>query len=395
MSKIFSILLIILTLFAFQFTPLIKEVHAAETCTSPAAGISYGNPANGTKNTNTFFLNNSGDLTFEFTMDKNNVLNGKEVFLHLPGGIFGSDNKDTKHTTAGPKFTLTIPSNIAQASQGDHQAELWWPDSEKSGSFTAFCEHIIYAVGTDELCTILEGPSTSLPPDNLIHITFLGRSKKEFELRKVIGSFENATPLGKTTTNEQGIGKFENINIAGKVGDKFRLQLMDEMFKSCQTSEITITSTAPPQPTINPSASINPVPAPVVKKCGDKDDNGNEIICSSGGGKIIEGCNDPDKPGYDPKNPAIATAIGCIHTNPTELVKDFMKFGVGIGGGLAFLMMLLGAFQMLTSAGNPETLNAGKDRLTSAVIGLLFIIFTILLLQIIGADILNIPGFKR
>ena len=67
-----------------------------------------------------------------------------------------------------------------------------------------------------------------------------------------------------------------------------------------------------------------------------------------------------------------------------------MTFVIGIGGGLAFLMMLLGAFQMLTSAGNPETLQAGKDRLTSAVIGLLFIIFAVLLLQIIGVDILGI-----
>lgn len=96
----------------------------------------------------------------------------------------------------------------------------------------------------------------------------------------------------------------------------------------------------------------------------------------------------------DGRGPAFKTAIGCVHTNPAEFVKDLMKFVIGIGGGLAFLMMLLGAFQMLTSAGNPETLKAGQDRLTSAVIGLLFVIFSILLLQIIGVGILNIPGFK-
>ena len=88
----------------------------------------------------------------------------------------------------------------------------------------------------------------------------------------------------------------------------------------------------------------------------------------------------------------INTAIGCIHTNPAALVKDLLRFILGIGGGIAFLMMLLGVFQMLTSAGNPETLNAGKERLTSAVIGLLFVIFSILLLQIIGWGILKIPG---
>jgi len=50
---------------------------------------------------------------------------------------------------------------------------------------------------------------------------------------------------------------------------------------------------------------------------------------------------------------------------------------------------------MLTSAGNPDTLAAGKSRLTSAVIGLLIVIFATLLLQIIGFDILKIPGFGR
>lgn len=110
--------------------------------------------------------------------------------------------------------------------------------------------------------------------------------------------------------------------------------------------------------------------------------------CSLAGGKEILGCTDVKG------NPGIATAIGCIHTNPAEFTKDLLKFIIGIGGGLAFLMMLLGAYQMLSSGGNPEGLKAGQERLTSAVIGLLFIIFSILLLQIIGVGILAIPGFK-
>lgn len=121
----------------------------------------------------------------------------------------------------------------------------------------------------------------------------------------------------------------------------------------------------------------------------DDFDKNKHIECGSSGGQQAPGCTD------SVGNPGIATAIGCIHTNPTELVKDLLKFITGIAGGLAFLMMLLGAFQMLTSAGNPDTLNAGRERLTSAVIGLLFVIFAVLLLQIIGVDILKIPGFGR
>ncbi len=94
-------------------------------------------------------------------------------------------------------------------------------------------------------------------------------------------------------------------------------------------------------------------------------------------------------------SPGFQTAIGCIRTSPAELVKDFMTFIISLAGGMAFLMMLLGAFGMLTSAGNPESLAAGKDRFTNAIIGLLFVIFAVLLLQIIGFDILKLPGFGR
>ena len=91
--------------------------------------------------------------------------------------------------------------------------------------------------------------------------------------------------------------------------------------------------------------------------------------------------------------PGISTAIGCIHTEPKALVTDLLKFATAISGGLAFLLMLLGAFQMITSAGNPDTLHAGRDRFTSAIIGLLIVIFSILLMQILSIDILGLGKF--
>lgn len=87
------------------------------------------------------------------------------------------------------------------------------------------------------------------------------------------------------------------------------------------------------------------------------------------------------------------TGIGNIPTNPVELAQFVLQWVLGIAGGIAFLLMLLGATQVLTSQGNPERLQAGKDHITSAAIGLLFIILSIVLLRILGVDILKIPGF--
>ncbi len=90
----------------------------------------------------------------------------------------------------------------------------------------------------------------------------------------------------------------------------------------------------------------------------------------------------------------VYTAIGCISTDPADFIRTFLKFGVGIAGGIAFLLILLGGFQILTSAGNPEHMNAGKELVSSAIAGLLMIIFSIFLLRVIGVDILGIKGFR-
>lgn len=97
--------------------------------------------------------------------------------------------------------------------------------------------------------------------------------------------------------------------------------------------------------------------------------------------------------GNKPLRCGVATTIGCVPTAPDELIMAILLFLLSIGGGITFLLMLLGAFQMITSAGNPEVLKNGQERFYDAIIGFLFITFSILLLRIIGADILNIPGF--
>ncbi len=93
-------------------------------------------------------------------------------------------------------------------------------------------------------------------------------------------------------------------------------------------------------------------------------------------------------------NTKVWTAIGCIDATAIGLVTTLSTLGVGIAGGIAFLLILFGALQIMMSAGNPEKLNAGKELVNAAITGLLLIIFSIFLLQLIGVKILAIPGFK-
>lgn len=87
------------------------------------------------------------------------------------------------------------------------------------------------------------------------------------------------------------------------------------------------------------------------------------------------------------------TAIGCIPATQSGLFSKIFTLGLSMAGGIAFLLILFGGFQILTSAGNPEQLNEGRELVSSAVAGLLLIIFSVFLLRLVGYDILRIPGF--
>ena len=65
---------------------------------------------------------------------------------------------------------------------------------------------------------------------------------------------------------------------------------------------------------------------------------------------------------------------------------------IGLGGGVALLLILYGVFIVTTSAGIPDKLNQGKEIISSAVAGLVFIILAIFLMQLIGVQILVLPG---
>lgn len=97
----------------------------------------------------------------------------------------------------------------------------------------------------------------------------------------------------------------------------------------------------------------------------------------------------------DPGKTQLKTAIGCLPIDTNGLLQNIVKLFIGMSGGVALLLMILGAVQMITSQGNPESLKGGRDRFTSAAIGLLFIILSVTILEIIGVDILSLPGFGR
>lgn len=113
----------------------------------------------------------------------------------------------------------------------------------------------------------------------------------------------------------------------------------------------------------------------------------------------LEGLDDKGKPTRDKDKikecKMVETAVGEISTDPAGLVNFLLKLVLGLSGGIAILLIIFGGYKMMTSQGNPEALQGARETITSAIVGLLFIIFSLVLLQMIGVDILKIPGLNR
>lgn len=118
-----------------------------------------------------------------------------------------------------------------------------------------------------------------------------------------------------------------------------------------------------------------------------------DIACTTAAGTFCNPESGEVVSSEDPSAKGIKTAIGCVPTNPIEFGRTLIRFSIGIGGGIALLMMIIASFQMITSAGNADRLKAGQERFKNAVIGLLFIIFSVLLMRLIGIDILGLGKF--
>jgi len=82
--------------------------------------------------------------------------------------------------------------------------------------------------------------------------------------------------------------------------------------------------------------------------------------------------------------------------DPKQLVSQLLGWGVGIGGGIAFLMIIFAGFQMATASGDPKRVKAAQELLTSALAGLILIVLSVVLLNFIGVSILgiNLLGFN-
>jgi len=90
------------------------------------------------------------------------------------------------------------------------------------------------------------------------------------------------------------------------------------------------------------------------------------------------------------------SGIGCIYFSNWQTFFEKNVFGllIGLAGIISLFCIIYAAFQIQTSSGNAEKVKKAQELLTSCIMGLMLIIFSVFILKLIGVDILKIPGFS-
>lgn len=90
----------------------------------------------------------------------------------------------------------------------------------------------------------------------------------------------------------------------------------------------------------------------------------------------------------------INTAIGCIPIFSNDAMVAFVSFllrwSSGIAGGIGMILIIYSGYMIMTSAGDPKKVQAGKELLQASLSGIFMVVFAVFLLRIIAADTLSI-----
>lgn len=91
---------------------------------------------------------------------------------------------------------------------------------------------------------------------------------------------------------------------------------------------------------------------------------------------------------------AVDTALGCLSVETKGFTVSLLTFLAGTAGAISLVIMLAATIQIMTGGDNAEQVKKGKELFTSAITGLLFIIFSVTLLRIVAGDIIQLEGFN-
>ena len=84
-----------------------------------------------------------------------------------------------------------------------------------------------------------------------------------------------------------------------------------------------------------------------------------------------------------------STGLNCQATSVNGLIRLVINWLLGIAFAVAVLFLIIGGFWYITSAGNEETAEKGKGTAINAVIGIIIIIMSYVIINVISNLVSN------
>ncbi len=87
-----------------------------------------------------------------------------------------------------------------------------------------------------------------------------------------------------------------------------------------------------------------------------------------------------------------AAGQNCGITSVNQLVKKILTWLLSISFGVAVLFLIVGGFWYITSAGNEETAEKGKNTAINAIIGIVIIVLSWVIINVVTGLVTDRPN---
>jgi hypothetical protein len=96
------------------------------------------------------------------------------------------------------------------------------------------------------------------------------------------------------------------------------------------------------------------------------------------------------------------SVFGCIKTDLSDftqtgaassLVQVLLNLIFMMAGGIALLYIIYGAYLVMTSQADPERLAYGKRVVVGSIVGLILVLSSVFIVNLLAAGVLRLPGF--
>lgn len=84
-----------------------------------------------------------------------------------------------------------------------------------------------------------------------------------------------------------------------------------------------------------------------------------------------------------------STGLNCDKYSVNGLIRVVINWLLGVAFGVAVLFLIIGGFWYITSAGNEETAEKGKGTAINAIIGIVIIILSYVIVNVVSGLVAN------